>query len=194
MKEIFLASGSPRRQCLLQQIGLKFTTWPADIEEDLSAPVSPLEVAQSIAFDKAQAVSRQLGRGIIIAADTIVVGQGVIMGKPRNREEAFDMISRLSGQCHQVITGLCVADVQDNVSDVDAEITEVFFAALSPEEINCYLDSGEWMDKAGGYAIQGRGALLITRIEGCYFNVVGLPLHRLKLMLAKRGINLLGEK
>ncbi len=192
MREIILASGSPRRQLLLQQIGLKFTTRPADIEENLSDLASPLELAQSIAFDKAREVSRQLARGIVIAADTIVVWKGMIMGKPRNRDEAFSMLLRLSGQRHQVITGLCVVDVEAEASDVEVEITEVFFASLSREEIDSYLNCEEWMDKAAGYAIQGRGALLVNRIEGCYYNVVGLPLHRLKLMLAKRGINLLG--
>ncbi|MDD3363698.1 MAG: Maf family protein [Syntrophomonas sp.] len=192
MKKIILASGSPRRQLLLQQIGLDFTTWPANIEENLSAPVSPLELAQTIAFHKAQEVSGQLEGGIVIAADTIVVWKGMIMGKPKNRDEAFIMLSRLSGQRHQVITGICVIDVEDKVNDMDGEITDVVFSSLSPEEINCYLDSGEWVDKAGAYAIQGRGALLVARIEGCYFNVVGLPLNRLKLMLAKKSINLLG--
>ncbi len=194
MKKIILASGSPRRQLLLQQIGLDFTTWPANIEENLSAPASPLKLAQTIAFHKAQEVSRQLEGGIVIAADTIVVWKGMIMGKPENRDEAFMMLSRLSGQRHQVITGICVIDVENKVNDLDGEITDVVFSNLSSEEINCYLDGGEWVDKAGAYAIQGRGALLVARIEGCYFNVVGLPLNRLKLMLAKKGINLLGVK
>ncbi|PKM77430.1 MAG: septum formation inhibitor Maf [Firmicutes bacterium HGW-Firmicutes-15] len=192
MKKIILASSSPRRQLLLQQIGLDFTVCPANIEENLSAPALPMELAQAIAFQKAQEVSRQLDGGIVIAADTIVVWKGMIMGKPENRDEAFMMLSRLSGQRHQVITGICIIDVENEVNDIDGEITDVVFSSLSSDEINCYLDSGEWVDKAGAYAIQGQGALLVDRIEGCYFNVVGLPLNRLKLMLAKKGINLLG--
>jgi len=192
LKKIILASGSPRRKLLLQQIGLDFTTWPANIEENLSTIASPSELAQNIACYKAQEVSRQLDGGIVIAADTIVVWKGMIMGKPENRDEAYMMLSRLSGQRHQVITGICVIDVQDKVTDLDVEITDVFFGHLSPEGINCYLDSGEWVDKAGAYAIQGQGALLVTRIEGCYFNVVGLPLNRLNLMLRKHGVDLLG--
>jgi septum formation protein len=192
LKKIILASGSPRRKLLLEQIGLEFSTWPANIDEDLSTPVPPQELVQVIAYHKAQEVSRQLDGGIVVAADTIVVWQGTIMGKPDNRDEAFMMLSRLSGQSHQVITGICVINVQDNVSDLDVEITDVFFAHLSSEEINCYLECGEWVDKAGAYAIQGLGALLVTRIEGCYFNVVGLPLNRLKLMLRKHGVDLLG--
>jgi septum formation protein len=176
----------------LQQIGLDFTTWPADIEENISAIASPSDLAQNIACYKAQEVSRQLEAGIVIAADTIVVWKGMIMGKPENRDEAYMMLSRLSGQRHQVITGICVIDVQDKVTDLDVEITDVSFGHLSPEGINCYLDSGEWVDKAGAYAIQGRGALLVTRIEGCYYNVVGLPLNRLSLMLRKHGVDLLG--
>ncbi|MCX5780882.1 MAG: Maf family protein, partial [Firmicutes bacterium] len=98
----------------------------------------------------------------------------------------------LSGQRHQVITGLCVLDVEKNIPEVAAEITAVFFRSLSPQEINSYLDYGEWEDKAGSYAIQGRGALLVDHIEGCYYNVVGLPLNRLHLMLRKHGVDLLG--
>jgi septum formation protein len=177
---------------LLQQIGLDFTTWPANIEENLSPPASPLELARAIALHKAQEVSRQLEGGIVIAADTIVVWNGIIMGKPKNRDEAFLMLSRLSGQRHQVITGICVIDIEEKVNDIQGESTDVVFNSLSPEEINFYLDGGEWVDKAGAYGIQGQGALLVARIEGCYFNVVGLPLNRLKIMFAKKGINLLG--
>ncbi|MDD4801811.1 MAG: Maf family protein [Syntrophomonas sp.] len=190
MPKIILASGSPRRKLLLQQIGLRFTTMNANIEETISTSVSPSELAQYIAFSKAKAVSRRLHEGIIIAADTIVVREGIIMGKPENRGDAFMMLSRLSGQYHQVITGLCILDIEEKVIDLSCEVTSVLFRQLSAEEINSYLDCGEWLDKAGSYAIQGRGALLVERIEGCYFNVVGLPLNRLKTRLALRGINL----
>lgn len=192
MRNIILASASPRRKLLLQQIGLDFISWPANIDENLSTLTSPPELVQAIAYQKAQEVSRQLDAGIVIAADTIVVWEGRIMGKPESRDEAFMMLSNLSGQRHQVITGLCVMDVQDKAPDNAVEITEVFFRNLSPEEINSYLDSGEWTDKAGAYGIQGLGSLLVARIEGCYFNVVGLPLNRLYMMLREQGVDLLG--
>ena len=193
MKKIILASGSPRRKLLLQQMGLDFISSPANITEDLSVPASPQELAQTIAFQKAQEVSRCLNEGIIIAADTVVVWEGTVMGKPENRDEAYLMLSRLSGQCHQVITGLCVMDAKDNVAELAAESTDVFFRPISPGEINNYLDCGEWWDKAGAYAIQGKGALMVDHIKGCYFNVVGLPLSRLNLMLRKQGVDILGE-
>jgi septum formation protein len=177
---------------LLQQIGLDFVSSSANIEEDLSLTDLPAELAQTIALQKAQQVSRQIDRGIVIAADTLVVWEGIIMGKPADREEACRMLECLSGQRHQVITGLCVMDVEKNIPELAAELTTVFFRTLSPLEINRYLDYGEWGDKAGSYAIQGRGALLVDYIEGCFYNVVGLPLNRLHLMLRKQGIDLLG--
>ncbi len=192
MKKIILASESPRRKQLLQQIGLDFLSSPANIQEDLSALATPQDLVQAIAFQKAQKVSESLDNGIVIAADTVVVIEGEVMGKPVNREEAFLMLSRLNGNCHQVITGLCVMDVQNNVPDLAVEITRVFFRPFSSEEIDNYLNSGEWTDKAGAYAIQGRGALLVDHIDGCYYNVMGLPLNRLNLMLKKQGVDLLG--
>ena len=192
MKKIILASGSPRRKLLLQQIGVDFTSSPANIEEDLPFSTTPAEWVQTIAVRKAREVARHLDQGVIIAADTMVVWEGTIMGKPAGREEANWMLGCLSGQRHQVITGLCVMDVEKNLPEVAAEHTAVFFRSLSAQEINGYLDYNEWGDKAGSYAIQGRGALLVDRIEGCYFNVVGLPLNRLHLMLRKQGVDLLG--
>jgi len=178
---------------LLQQIGLEFTCCPADIREEWSNTESPEDLAQNLACRKAEEVAGRLDTGIVIAADTLVVVDAMIMGKPANREEALSMLSRLSGRRHQVITGICVMDVRDKLPDKAAELTDVFFRSLTPVEIDNYLDSGEWVDKAGSYAIQGRGALLVARIEGCYFNVVGLPLSRLNMMLRKRGVDLLGE-
>jgi len=192
LKNIVLASGSPRRKLLLQQIGLDFTCWPANIREEWSSTESPESLAQDLAFQKAGEVAGRLKEGIVVAADTLVVADTTIMGKPANREEAFLMLSRLNGRRHQVITGICVMDVRDKLPDKAAELTDVIFRSLTPVEINNYLNSGEWMDKAGSYAIQGRGALLVSRIEGCYFNVVGLPLSRLNLMLRKKGVDLLG--
>jgi len=191
LKKIILASESPRRKQLLQQMGLDFICSPANITEDLSFSASPQELAQTIALQKARQIVEGLNEGIVIAADTVVTWAGNVMGKPTNKEEAYSMISCLSGQCHQVITGICIIDVKDNIPEVAAECTEVFFRSLSSREINNYLDYGEWGDKAGAYAIQGRGALLVDHIIGCYYNVVGLPLNRLNLMLRRKGLDLL---
>ncbi len=191
MKKIILASESPRRKLLLQQLGLEFECSPSNIIEDLSVSASPPELARNIAIAKAKQVARGLDEGIVIAADTVVTLAGKVMGKPTNREEAYFMLSCLSGQCHQVITGICLIDTVDKIPESAFEITDVFFRPLSPGEINNYLDYGEWEDKAGAYAIQGRGALLVERIAGCYYNVVGLPLHRLNLMLRSKGLDLL---
>ncbi|MEQ8235344.1 MAG: Maf family protein [Syntrophomonadaceae bacterium] len=192
MKRIILASESPRRQQLLQQIGLEFICSPAYIEEDLSFSAFPHELVQTIASRKATETAQSWDNGIIIAADTVVASESCIMGKPGDRGEAAHMLSGLSNRCHQVITGICIMDAKSGRTETAAESTAVFFRELSPGEIESYLDCGEWRDKAGAYAIQGRGALLIERIDGCYFNVVGLPLNRLHLMLREYGVDLLG--
>lgn len=192
MKKIILASASPRRKQLLTQIGLNFVCSPANLIEDLSVELSPQELAENIAFLKALEVSKGLTEGIVIAADTVVVLGDKVIGKPANRDEAFQYLYSLSGQCHQVITGLCILDLENHEPAIGAEITKVFFRTISPSEINHYLDYNEWEDKAGAYAIQGYGALLVDHIEGCYYNVVGLPLNRLHMLLRNKGVDLLG--
>lgn len=192
MQEIILASSSPRRKQLLQQIGLQFIAVPAEIDEGSIKDSSVPELVKQLARLKAEQVGRGKQQAIIIAADTMVVLNEFLMGKPVNREDAFNKLSLLSGRPHQVVTGLCVLDCARQNYETAVEVTDVFFRTLRPAEINGYLDYGEWVDKAGGYGIQGKGALLIEKIEGCYFNVVGLPLSRLYLMLGKQGVNLLG--
>lgn len=191
MKKIILASESPRRQSLLQQLGVDFTVSPASIEEDLTIPLPPEQLVLSMAWQKARQALRGLQDGIVIAADTVISWEDRVMGKPADRDEAYAMLSRLSGRTHQVMTGLCVAVVGGGVPDLAVESTSVIFRPLSQEDITNYLGHGEWFDKAGAYAIQGRGALLIERIEGCYYNVVGLPLNRLNMMLRNKGMDLL---
>ena len=192
MQEIILASGSPRRRQLLEQIGLPFVVAAADIDEELMEECAAPELVKQLARRKAEQVARDKRRSIIIAADTMVVLDEHIMGKPVNREDAYNKLSLLSGRHHQVMTGLCVLDSGRGICDTEVEITEVYFRTLHPMEINAYLDWEEWVDKAGGYGIQGKGALLIEKIQGCYFNVVGLPINRLYIMLGKQGVHLLG--
>lgn len=194
MHEFILASASPRRKQLLEQIGLRFSCLPAEVDEEALGVLSARDMVSKLAWLKAWTVARQLKKGIVIAADTVVVVDDLVMGKPVNRKDAEQKLSLLSAREHQVMTGLCVFNCQDQKHAVEVEVTRVFFRNLSTCEINVYLDSGEWVDKAGAYGIQGLGALLIEKIEGCYFNVVGLPLNRLNQMLSKQGVYLLGGK
>lgn len=194
MHEIILASASPRRKLLLEQIGLNFRCLPAEVDEETLPALSPRETVSNLAWQKARAVAQHIDQGIVIAADTVVVLDDLIMGKPVNREDAKYKLSLLNAREHQVMTGLCVLNCQDQTRTTEVEVTKVFFRRLSHREIDAYLDSAEWVDKAGGYGIQGLGALLVERIEGCYFNVVGLPLSRLNQMLCKQGVDLLGRR
>lgn len=192
MQEIILASASPRRKQLLEQIGLKIRCIAADVNEEGFSNLAPQDLVRELAWHKAQAVARQTEQSIIIAADTVVVVDDVIMGKPTDREDARQKLSLLSGREHQVMTGICVINQQNESYTTAVEITRVFFRRLLNSEIQAYLDYGEWVDKAGGYGIQGLGALLIEKIDGCYFNVVGLPLSKLYQLLYKQGVHLLG--
>lgn len=190
MKEIILASGSPRRQSLLKNLGLCFSTISVNIDESFLPQESPRDAVRRLARQKAErAVPILKENCLLIAADTIVVLDGQVMGKPGSEEEALEMLTRLSGRCHQVITAICIRT--QGGYEVEDETTRVYFRPLNKEEIKAYIASGEPADKAGAYGIQGRGGLLVQRIEGCYFNVVGLPMSRLYLMLKKHGIDLL---
>lgn len=190
MKEIILASGSPRRQSLLKNLGLCFSTISTDIDESFLPDEPPRDAVRRIARLKAERAIPVLKEDcILITADTIVVLDGQVMGKPENGDDAFKMLMRLSGRCHEVITAICLRTVGGY--EVEEETTRVYFRSLCKEEILAYIASGEPVDKAGAYGIQGRGGLLVEKIEGCYFNVVGLPISRLYLMFKKHGVDLL---
>ena len=146
-----------------------------------------------LARAKAQAAADKVSSGVIIAADTVVVLDDEVLGKPRDESEAAAILARLSGRRHQVITGVCIIDRESERLLTVSEITRVYLRTLSTEEIAAYVSTGEPLDKAGAYGIQGLGALLVERIEGCYYNVVGLPLFRLNLMLKEVGINILAD-
>ncbi|MGE5371485.1 MAG: Maf family protein [Solirubrobacterales bacterium] len=191
INRIILASNSPRRRQLLEGIGLSFEVIPPDSELLPVTTMSPAENAMVSALDKAHQVASLESSGIIVAADTIVVKAGRILGKPTDPEDARAMLRFLSGQAHEVITGLAVIDIASGREETAAETTKVIFRHLDEHAIQKYVASGEPLDKAGAYGIQGLGALLVKRIEGCYFNVVGLPLVLLGEQLQKFGINLL---
>ena len=187
---IILASASPRREQLLRQAGCEFRVWPSRAEEDNAAALPPDELVRRHARLKAQAVAAEVQSGdVVIGADTIVVLAGKVYGKPENAAAAEVMLTELSGRTHSVWSGVAV--VHQGRCLVDAVETRVTLANLTLEQIRCYVASGEPLDKAGAYAVQGRGALFVERLEGCYFNVVGLPLRALSRLLARVGVELL---
>jgi len=185
MKKIILASASPRRKELLRQIGLIFEVVPSEIEEDVKDGEEPREHVLRLARLKAQEIARDQDSAVIIGADTIVVLGGEILGKPKDEEEAFAMLSQLSGRVHRVVTGFCVLDASDGSEYSEAVESKVRFKHLTPEEIRGYIKTDEPMDKAGAYAVQGRGSYMIKEIQGSYTNVVGLPLCELVEVLSR---------
>ncbi|MCX7614149.1 MAG: Maf family protein [Clostridiales bacterium] len=183
---IILASASPRRHELLRRLGLDFTVIPADINET-SHFSKPSEIVCDICLRKALFVAENTkDDDIIISADTLVFIDGTCLGKPENEEDAKQKLKMLSGRHHEVYTGVTV--LKNNIADTRYIVTKVHFKNLSDREITGYVKTGEPMDKAGAYGLQGMGALLIEGIEGDYFNAVGLPLKTLNEMLNKVGI------
>ena len=178
-----LASSSPRRRDLLKLLCSNFEVFPSQIDEERQPGESPIQMALRLAREKAIAVLPSRPRSVIIGADTIVVCDEHILGKPGNMEEARSMLKRLSGRSHEVITGVCV--VKSDVMVVESARTIVRFSPLTDQEIEDYLLTGESFDKAGGYASQGKAARFVEGIEGCYFNVVGLPISLLYRILKR---------
>ena len=189
--EIILASGSPRRRELLERMGIReFTVMSPDADESLEEGLPPAEQVERLSRRKAEAVAAQAGAdALIIAADTVVALDGAILGKPADEEEAFRMLSALSGVRHQVYTGVTVT--RNGKTLTRHEVTSVDFRALEAEEVELYIATGECMDKAGSYGIQGYGALLIEGINGDYYNVMGLPVVCLARMLKEFGVDCL---
>lgn len=191
MKKIVLASSSPRRIEILKALGVEFEILPSSYEEVLKES-SPYELACNLAIEKARDVAGKIqSPRIVIAADTIVYANGKILGKPKGKSDAEETLKMLSNSSHSVITGLCIINTEDNKIYSDYEETKVFFKELNEDEIEAYIATGEPMDKAGSYGIQGIGGLFVKKIEGCYFNVVGLPIYKLNYLLGKTGVNLL---
>lgn len=183
MAEFILASGSPRRKELLSTIGIDFDVVVSDADEDSISKDAPVEIyVQELALLKAAATAKNVlkkKKALIIAADTIVTLDGKILGKPQDEDDAFNMLSELSGRTHAVYTGYCVMRISDGFTVCNRVKTDVTFKLLDDEKIRSYIRTGEPMDKAGAYGIQGLGALLIEKIDGDYFNVVGLPVSSL---------------
>lgn len=199
--KLVLASGSPRRKELLETIGLEFEVVVSDVDESVDPKLPPAIVVQKLAQRKADAVAERLSeqtgtdeeaeRKLIIASDTIVVSEGRILGKPRDRVHAATMLTQLESRTHTVVTGLCVLDAASGEREVGFSSTDVSFRPLTEEQIERYIQTGEPMDKAGAYGIQGYGSTLVTRISGDYFTVVGLPLFLLATYLSRFGIDVI---
>lgn len=191
--QVILASASPRRQELLKQIGIEPLVHPADFAEIGGRENEAEQVVLTNAAGKCQAAAAQYGDAMpVIAADTVVVIDGQILGKPADEAAAAAMLERLSGKTHRVLTGVAVRYQGRQITEVCE--TKVIFRKLTQQEIEAYVATGEPLDKAGAYGIQGRGAVLVEKIDGCYNNVVGLPLTRLHLILAKLGVNGVADK
>ena len=191
MKKIILASASPRRKEILEITGMEFEVCPGDYEEDLNLSMHPEELSRFLSRKKAECVSDKHDNAIIIAADTFISFNDKILGKPHNEKEAEKMLVMLSGEKHSVITGFTVLDTGSNKIMSKSVVTNVYLRTLTSSEITAYIKSKEPLDKAGAYAIQGLGAVFIEKIEGDYFNVVGLPLFALAECLKKFGISVL---
>lgn len=184
--QITLASKSPRRRKLLKSLGLKFHSISVDLNEDILDGEHPILTVKRLSLHKLELAKNKIKSGIIITADTIVVLNKEIIGKPKNEKDAFNILKKLSGKTHIVYTGFAIENVDNQKKIIDYEKTKVTFRVLSDDEINEYIKSGSPMDKAGAYGIQDDyGALFVSKINGCYYNVVGLPLQKLFINLKK---------
>jgi septum formation protein len=183
---IYLASRSPRRRKLLKQLGIKFKSFSVNNIEDITDGEHPVDCVKRLALEKMESAKLKVSNSILITADTIVVLDKKVIGKPINKNDAVKILSKLSGRVHIVYTGFCIFNQKTNKLVTDFEKTEVEFRKLSKDEIIDYVNGGSPMDKAGAYGIQDDfGAVFVKRINGCYYNVVGLPLTKLYNSLRK---------
>ncbi|MGL5316279.1 MAG: Maf family protein [Peptostreptococcaceae bacterium] len=189
--DIILASASPRRKEILENTKLKFRIIKSEVEEVIVEGESPQQVVMRLSFEKCMDVASKHESSLVIGADTIVVLDGMILGKPKDEDEAYEMLRKLSNNVHQVITGISLINLEGNKKIIDYVVSNVKFKDLSEEDIKDYIQTNESLDKAGAYGIQGYGALLVDEIQGDYFNIVGLPISRVSDLLKKNfSINL----
>lgn len=184
--KIILASNSPRRRALLADLlGWDVSFVTPDVQEDVNGFNSPEDAVRHLSAQKARSAASLHGDLFVIGADTVVYINGHILGKPSSVEQAYEMLLELNGKTHEVYTGVAVA--RGNTLKTDYEVTRVTFRDMSPKALLAYAKTGEGLDKAGAYGVQGKGALLVERVEGCFYNVVGLPLAKLSKMLQDMG-------
>ena len=190
--KIILASTSPRRFKILKEKGFEFEVYPVRLDEEkFMKSLPPEEAAKRISLEKAIMAAKKIKDGVIIGADTVVVYNNTVFGKPRTPEEAVEMLKLLSGKVHEVITAISIIEVKNGEKCrefVECVKTEVKMMKLSEEEIKAYVNTGEPLDKAGAYAIQGLGGIFIEWINGCYYNVIGLPIAKLYELLKEIGV------
>ena len=191
MKTIILASASPRRKELLEKLGLKFRVEPSNYQEDINSELEPHELAKSLSLKKAELVAMSHKSALVIAADTFIAFEGKILAKPKTENAARKMLAAISGRRHSVITGFTIIDTESDKVLSRSLATRVYIRQLTSNEIDAYIRSKEPLDKAGAYAIQGLGSVIVEKIEGDYFNVVGLPLSALAKSLKEFGIHIL---
>lgn len=188
---IILASASPRRKEILGNTNVKFNIIKSEINEVILEDEAPIQAVMRLAFEKCMNIASKNKNNLVIGADTIVVLDNSILGKPKDKDDAINMIKKLSGRRHQVITGISLINLDENKKVIDYVVSNVNFKELSDEDIMDYISTNEYLDKAGAYGIQGYGALLVEEIQGDYFNIVGLPISKLSDLLKKHfNINL----
>lgn len=188
MQNLILASSSPRRKELLENLQLLFEVSSSDVDESFDPKTAPKDVVMELSFRKAKAVSERYPDSFIIGSDTVVVSGGKILGKPRDEDDAFKMLKSLSGKTHSVYTGVSILAPEKEIKFYTK--TDVVFWELSDDEIHSYISTGEPFDKAGAYGIQGYGSVLVKEINGDYFSVVGLPVSRTVRELREAGFRL----
>ena len=176
MKTIILASSSPRRKEILEKTGLPFIIDPSNSDEDMTQNLEPKDLAKALSLAKAKDVAKRHKNAIVIGADSIITLNGKVLGKPHTEERAIEMLTELSGSIHSAITGYTIIDTDSGKIVSDAVETKIYFRKLTQDEIKNYVATGKPLDKAGAYAIQGKGALFVEKIEGDYYNIMGLPL------------------
>jgi len=191
MKNIVLASSSPRRKEILEKTGLSFIVDPSNFEENMDQNLEAKELVKTLSLGKAKDVAQRHPNSIIIAADVIITFEGKIFGKPKTKERTIEMLTEINGKCHSAITGFSIIDTTNDKTVTKSVETKVYFRNLTAKEIENYVNSGESINCAGGYTIQGKGAMLIRKIDGDYYNVLGLPLCELVVNLKDFGIKIL---
>jgi septum formation protein len=192
--EWILASGSPRRREILSQLGLQFRVEPSGIDEPARGRgETPSGYAMRVARQKAGAIAAGNRSGIVVGVDTIVVLRNKILGKPKSKTEAQEMLEKLSSRWHEVISGICLVECRTRRARFTYGRSRVHFRRLSCEDIQWYLRTGEYHDKAGAYGVQGYASLFIDRIEGCYFNIVGFPINAFQRLCRASGIDVIRE-
>lgn len=194
---LVLASSSPRRLELLSSLGVHFRVMPSYLEETIDASLTPAELVVNLAAAKAKEVAERIaaptsGLTLVLGADTVVVLDSRVIGKPASRQHAVETLSRLSGRWHEVFTGVALLELPQGTVVSGCETSRVYMRRLEPEEIEAYVDTGEPLDKAGAYALQGIASAFVERIEGCFTNVIGLPIPLVVRFLRQSGVPILG--